>query len=190
MNREDMKQAILETFQEMAAVLGFKKVTLDMLAKKCGISKKTVYAHFKDKDEIVRYAADNIMAILREQVYHLNESVNNPLEKLNLLFDLSLEFAGNIPEVTLFDIKHFYPQIQRELDDFIEEISNLSIDSLQEGATRGLFKDINPNLVITFVIGAANAVLNTDCLLKYGIAPEEALTGFRQLILTGLLREE
>jgi len=190
MNHQDMRQTILDKFQEMAAVLGYRKVTVDMLAKKCGISKKTVYEHFKDKDEIVACTADAIMTGMREYVYNVLGSVSNPLEKLNMLFDLSFEIAGNIPEVMLFDIKQFHPQIQSEMDDFIEEISNLCIDSLKEGVAMGLFKDINPNLVITFVIGAANAVLNTDCLLKYGIAPEEALTGFRQLILTGLLREE
>lgn len=187
MKKEDARQNILKRFQELSATLGFKRVTVDILAKKCGISKKTFYTHFKDKDEIVRCSTDSILQGIRDHITILRKSDKTPLEKLNLLFDLSFTVAANIPDVLLHDIRQYYPKMQLEIDVLLEEISQSSADSLQEGMEMELFKDIEPGFVISFIKGAAAAVLNTDCLLENNITAEIALSSFRKLVLSGLL---
>ena len=44
-----MKNKILETAAEMFLSYGFKSVTMDDIAQKMGISKKTIYSHFQNK---------------------------------------------------------------------------------------------------------------------------------------------
>ena len=47
------KQQYVETAFELYKKFGFKSITVDDLARAMGISKKTLYEHFENKDEIV-----------------------------------------------------------------------------------------------------------------------------------------
>ena len=49
-----MKDQILTKAPEMFLTLGFKSVTMDDIASEIGISKKTIYQHFSNKDSLVK----------------------------------------------------------------------------------------------------------------------------------------
>ena len=48
-----MQQRIIDTAESMFFRFGIRSVTMDDIAKELGISKKTIYQNFEDKDEIV-----------------------------------------------------------------------------------------------------------------------------------------
>ena len=52
-NRIFMKQQILVKATEMFLTLGFKSITMDEIAAELGISKKTIYQHYKNKSDLV-----------------------------------------------------------------------------------------------------------------------------------------
>ncbi len=47
-----MRETIIQKATEMFLNLGFKSVTMDDLAHEMGMSKKTIYSHFKNKTEL------------------------------------------------------------------------------------------------------------------------------------------
>jgi AcrR family transcriptional regulator len=53
-----MRHKILETSNELFLNLGFKSVTMDEIAKKMGVSKKTIYKYFENKTELVAALTD------------------------------------------------------------------------------------------------------------------------------------
>ena len=53
LKREMMKEKILQTAAEMFLNYGFKSVTMDDIAEKMSISKKTIYTHFSNKTKLV-----------------------------------------------------------------------------------------------------------------------------------------
>ncbi len=50
---DERQAAILDALTRLAAVHGFANVTMDELADEVGISKATLYQHFKSKDEML-----------------------------------------------------------------------------------------------------------------------------------------
>ena len=48
-----MKEKIIQKSTELFLTLGFKSVTMDDIASEMGISKKTIYVHFKNKTKLV-----------------------------------------------------------------------------------------------------------------------------------------
>ena len=48
-----MREKITHRAAEMFLTLGFKSVTMDDIANELGISKKTIYVHFKNKTKLV-----------------------------------------------------------------------------------------------------------------------------------------
>ena len=55
-----MKDQILEKATEMFLTLGFKSVTMDDIASEMGISKKTIYQHFSNKDSLIKATTSNL----------------------------------------------------------------------------------------------------------------------------------
>ena len=49
------KERIVEAARKLFTKYGYKKVSMDEIAKEAGVTKKTVYAYFKDKDELFQY---------------------------------------------------------------------------------------------------------------------------------------
>ncbi len=48
-----MKEVILKKTGDIFLKLGFKSVTMDDIASELGVSKKTIYKYFKNKEELV-----------------------------------------------------------------------------------------------------------------------------------------
>ena len=49
------KEQIIESARELFTRYGYKKVSMNEIAEEAGVTKKTVYSYFKDKDELLRY---------------------------------------------------------------------------------------------------------------------------------------
>ena len=60
-----MKDQILIKATDMFLTLGYKSVTMDDIAAEMGISKKTIYQHFSNKD-----------ALVKESTLHLFETIS------------------------------------------------------------------------------------------------------------------
>ena len=53
-----MRETILNKATELFLDLGFKSVTMDDIATEMGISKKTIYTHFKNKSVLVKASTE------------------------------------------------------------------------------------------------------------------------------------
>ena len=53
----EVRERILKTAEELFMKFGIRSVTMDEIASELGISKKTIYMHFEDKDAIVHEVA-------------------------------------------------------------------------------------------------------------------------------------
>lgn len=190
MDQPPVKQMIFDNFYELSKTLGFKKVTVDMLAKKCRISKKTIYAHFKDKNEIVKYTADKLFSRLGQRIIQYSQEDLMPLEKINTFFDLLFELFGNASPLILHDIKTYFPEVQNEVNQIIKKISDLSIKDLQKGIEKGIYNDVDPKITVTFMTNAAIAVMDTDFLLTNNITIDQAIESYKKLALSGILKKK
>lgn len=51
----ERKQKVIDIAKELFSLYGFKKVSMDEIALKSGVTKRTIYKYFKDKDELLKY---------------------------------------------------------------------------------------------------------------------------------------
>ena len=49
------KEQIIAAARKLFTKYGYKKVSMDEIAREANVSKKTVYAYFKDKEELLKY---------------------------------------------------------------------------------------------------------------------------------------
>ncbi len=128
---------------------GVKHVTMDDLATQLGISKKTIYQYFKDKDALVSSVVENDLA---KHALICNQSMqiaDNAVHEIFLLMTVLQELFSSMNPLTLFEIEKYYPlafdKIKKHKDDFI--FSMIS-DNLEKGIAEGLYrKDVDVTIL-------------------------------------------
>jgi AcrR family transcriptional regulator len=79
---KEVREAILDATDDFLATHGYKKMTIDDLAKKVGIGKGSVYLHFSSKEEIALSHIDRIIERLTKELKTIAEKKISPEEKL------------------------------------------------------------------------------------------------------------
>lgn len=184
-----MKARIIQAFIEETRYNGIK-FTMDELAKRLGISKRTLYENFSSKVDILDAIIDST---LNEFDYQTRQIIDNTdwtlaekikktiavLPKYNEFYDLRI----------LEQLKRSYPEqwerVNREFNQW-DDIKEL----LEEGIRTGIVKDINIDLLIRVIIETSNITLDKHFFLVHSIAVTESVETIVDVLLTGILTEK
>ena len=83
----NIKEDILKSSRELFTNYGYKKVSMDEIAKASGVTKKTVYSYFKDKASLLKTLIDEEMAKMKKIIIsHSNINDENFLKRLTKLY--------------------------------------------------------------------------------------------------------
>ncbi len=74
------KDDVIQSAKELFTTYGYKKVSMDEIALKAGVTKKTIYAYFKDKDELFKYFVTEEIKNMKN-IIEKNEKSNEPYFK-------------------------------------------------------------------------------------------------------------
>ncbi len=137
----EIKERVLNKATEMCFRYGIRSVTMDDIAKELGISKKTIYAHFEDKDEIIFQIMQSEMLKDKCEWDELGKNSKNTIEKMiNAQNLMKKSMEGMNPSIFL-DIKRFHPRawglFQSHKHQFILKTIT---DDINKGIEEGLFR--------------------------------------------------
>ncbi len=71
------KEMILKSAKELFETYGYKKTSMDEIAKKSNVTKKTIYSYFKDKETLINTIIDNEFQRLKKEVDKISEKDND-----------------------------------------------------------------------------------------------------------------
>ena len=133
----------------MFRTYGIRAVTMDMLASQMGISKRTIYEVFRDKDELLTGVMKWMAVKQREVVENtLNES-DNVIEAIFRILNIMMDHFRNMSPAFQMDIKRLHQDVFKKLDneDELPYIKNNSI-IIERGIKEGVFrKDIDVKII-------------------------------------------
>ncbi|MFK8060685.1 MAG: TetR/AcrR family transcriptional regulator [Polaribacter sp.] len=147
-----MKDKIIEKAGEMFLNLGFKSVTMDDIANELGISKKTLYKYFSNKQGLVEETTitlhDSCISII-EMI--TNQGFNAIKENFEIkkVFKEMFQNASSSP---IYQLKKYYPKIhektmQKEMILFSECLKK----NIEKGIEEKFYReDVNINLATQF----------------------------------------
>src|ERR1035437_8261173 len=81
-NFMETKEHILKSAEELFFHYGVKSVTMDDIASHLGMSKKTIYNFFKDKDELLSEFAKTFVDRNSGAFEHVCKSANNAIDEI------------------------------------------------------------------------------------------------------------
>lgn len=148
---DDIKNLILDKAKERFDRFGYKKTTMDELSRDCKISKKTIYEHFNDKEDLFTNLMLRENYKVRKMLLDDIEEIADPLEKIIQLIKTSIDFFNDDNFLT-----RLYKADETLFSNFISSksasmmrVSTISIvaDIISEGKKQGKFRDIDEEVI-------------------------------------------
>lgn len=132
---------ILSGADELFCRFGIKNVTMDDLSRHLGVSKKTLYQHYEDKNKLVLSIVENGMCAHQEKFEEIERTSKNAVEEILLTMHyMSGIFAAINPNV-FYDMQRFHPEAWQIFRKFKEEkVMHQIIRNLEKGREQGLYR--------------------------------------------------
>jgi AcrR family transcriptional regulator len=147
-----VKQRIIEEASELFGRSGLKSITMDDLARHLGISKRTIYENFKDKESLLIACIEVFHHRHRTFTEKVFTEADNVAEAILTLLQWNAEQVAQQQFNLMSDIRKYYPQVYKE------HLTNLNVHKHQEmeqmiqrGIREGVFREnLNSKVIAHF----------------------------------------
>jgi AcrR family transcriptional regulator len=144
-----MRDKILINAADMFLNYGFKSVTMDDIANKLGISKKTIYLHFDNKTKLVEATTMHMFNTISHGIDCICALKKNPIEELYEIKSFVMLHLKDEKSSPQYQLKKYYPKISATLNKKQFEVMQECVtDNLKNGVEKKLFRqDINIDFI-------------------------------------------
>lgn len=159
---------ILSASAELFRQYGFKSITMDDIARRAGISKKTLYQHFANKNEVVLesvtwfqcHVSDNCMAIMDQSA--------NAIEGMVRLMGMFDQVLGNMNPLAMLELDRFYPDAFKKFKNNMQEKDIESLKkNLRWGMEEGLYREgLNTDFLARYRLEISMLVLHPNLMVN------------------------
>ena len=112
----EKKVEIIEKALDHFLKKGSKIITMDDIANEFGLSKKTLYSMFENKEALLNEAVDLLWNNFLTEVETLRNSNENPLKKIILIYAIGIQKISNINPIFLASLKKYHHEVMCEYD--------------------------------------------------------------------------
>jgi AcrR family transcriptional regulator len=164
MGNDSVKEKIISESIDLFMNYGVRSVTMDEIAKHLGISKKTIYQHFKDKEEIIIQSTALYFEREHAVMDQIEYGAENAVEHLYNLTICLRDRIKNTNTNVLFDLKKYYQTAFEKYKLYKHDvIFNSVLKNIKRGIEEGLFRsDINPEILAYLRIGEIELSFNRE----------------------------
>lgn len=165
--RAELKERIIATATEAFTTKGIKSITMDDIAAALGISKRTLYEVFVDKESLLKDCILTVQAERDRYLQEVYEQSHNVLEVILAVFQKSIEMFHQTNKRFFEDIKK-YPKVYNMMKERSESDSEKTMSFFMLGVEQGIFRsDVNFAIVNLLVREQFDVLLNTDVCNEY-----------------------
>lgn len=170
------KERIVAQAMQMFVSQGIKSVRMDDIAQQLGVSKRTLYELFGDKESLLYLAMEHFFECKRLERMRASAGAANVLEAMFRVLGCIMDDAEVIHRL-LGNLRKFYPGVYERLlhEGSVKSRRDLR-DMLEQGIADGLFVEtINVDLAISVLYYTSSAITDRkDLLLPEGMSEREA----------------
>jgi AcrR family transcriptional regulator len=136
-----MRHKILEASNELFLNLGFKSVTMDEIASKMGVSKKTIYKYFENKTDLVAAVTDYMFDTVSCGIDGICALQMNPIEEIFSIKRLVMKHLKDEKSSPQYQLQKYYPKIYASLTQKQFHVMQVCVlNNLKQGIEKGLYR--------------------------------------------------
>jgi AcrR family transcriptional regulator len=160
----DVKERILGKAADLFLRYGIRSITMDEIATQLGISKKTIYQFFTDKDDMVSAVIDQEIRKNEEECVQFRQQAENAVHQIFMAQESVEEMLKYTNPLMLYDLEKHHPRAYKRLKEFkYQFLYQVLMDNLRWGMEEGVYRpDLQGDIVVKARIEAAFLVFNPD----------------------------
>lgn len=163
------------------------KFKMDDVARNLNISKKTIYAVFKDKETLLLEAVDHCFTAIKEAEEEIVAREDlDIVEKLKRVLIVLPDRYANLDFRKIYMMKERYPKIYAKIAARIENGWELTIQLLEQGIAQGKIKNISIPVLKLMVEATIEQFISRTTLIDSNIPYEKALEQMIGIIMEGI----
>ncbi|MFM8833946.1 MAG: TetR/AcrR family transcriptional regulator, partial [Cytophagales bacterium] len=155
MEEKDTREKILKGAEVLFTRYGVRSISMDDIARHLSVSKKTLYQHFADKDELVTMVSKSHMHADRMEYEQITKNAENAIDELHKIAICLKRDMEEMNPTLLHDIQKFHPKAWAIWESYKSEyIYNSVVRNIKQGIEDGHFRaDINPHILAAKRLG-------------------------------------
>ena len=187
------KKRILDKSHEMFQNFGFSKVTMEEIAHNLGISKKTLYKHFSNKEHVLNEIVASVKCDVEEKFAKIfaNEQ-SDFIQKLQSVMDIIGENIKRMQGHLTQDLIKNHPEIWNGIQEFRRQKSHAQFTQLiDQGVKEGYVKaDINSQVIVLIYTAAIHEIMVPEVLAQIPLSSNQVYHEIVKTLFQGILSEK
>lgn len=193
--RTDSRTRLLDAAERLLAHYGYKKMTMEDLAEAAGVGRRTIYSHFKNKEDLALATLDRTIDLLVGELRRLAGAAAPPAERLHRMLVGRILFLFDREQNYFHSLDDMYAAIRSRYkahrEKYVRAEAEVFAEVLREGQQAGAFDVDDPVEVAHALVWATSTLtpfsLNTRELGARGVVVRR-IHRIAGLLLRGLLR--
>ena len=193
MDDEEKRKRILEGSRALFLHEGVSSLSMDEIASRQGISKKTLYKYFANKGQLVAEAIEGRIGEIASQVDALaKDRARSFPERMGAILGIVARQLAELGDSLVKDMLYREPELWKRIDRFRREHVFVAISSLfEEGIRDGYIRaDLDSRLVPTIFFSAVSAIMSPAQFFMLTSPPAVVFETLVQILLGGILTDK
>lgn len=161
---DEIKQKFINEAEDLFMRYGFKSITMDDIARELGVSKKTLYQYFTDKNDLVNQVVESH---LNTEIAFCDEVAQTQKDPIAYLLAISDNFGKESKQINpavLFDLRKYFKEAWDKIHQYSQEfIYNQILNNLIVGKEKGLYRaELNEKIIAQYYVNMMQFMVNPE----------------------------
>ena len=184
----------MELLERSSAVFmkyGLKSVTMDDLCREIGVSKKTIYKYFVDKNDLVLSIIQFKVDMDKQTCLTCTNQAVNAIDELVNISRFVIEHFTNMNPSVFLDLRKHYPEAWKYMHDHKWEfVLNNIRDNIIRGKQENLYREnVNPDIISRYYVSGMDIILDGEVYPYPEFKTDEILTEILRFHIRGLAND-
>ena len=180
--KEEILKATLQVFNEKGL-----KFTMDDIAERLKISKKTLYKVFDDKEALFLTMVDYMFDTIKESEQEVvADETLSTVDKIHKILGVLPEGYKDVDLRQLYLLKDKYPKIYKQVELRLETGWETTIELIEQGIAEGCIQPIRIPILKMMLEAAVEQFFQRDILIQNKISYQDALSEVVDILMEGI----
>ena len=160
----ELKDKIVETSFQLFCRQGIRSVSMDDIAQHLGVSKKTIYKWYENKDAIVQEAIQNHLAHTQHSCNLIADNATNAIDELFQTMEMVRQMFDGIHPTVIYDLQKFHSGAWNLVEKHKSSyLLTRIVDNMKRGIREGLYRtDLNIEIMARLRLAELGIIFNHE----------------------------
>lgn len=189
----DIKKAdIIDKAAGIFLRYGIKSVTMDDMARELGMSKKTLYAYFSDKNDLVVHILARKIKTDQNQCVLIKDESENAIDEMFRINQFVSGMIKNVHPSVFYDLKKFHPEAMAIFHGHKWKfVKGTIMANISRGKQEGLYRtELSDEIIATIYVGATDLISDGEAFAGMDKTSDQVFYEIIKFQLHGLVNEK